>query len=265
METANSFCDNPALNRGIRFKKLAIIGNLEKKLIKVNGGGSILIIEISSIISCKIIENILIIHTNGGKRIEFKADTNKGRIDLKSRLNRELSNCGCEFKFDDEIQFLQSPQLPKAPSQNLPIMGNYTKYITNKRIVLLFITIISLGINLSYCINQKSDVPVVTKPKKIDNSSVFVRDEYAQKYKKQVQPEVLAPRSQSNDTEIASVIVSASCAGKSGLILRSEMGSMMKSMFNDKGIDSTAVFDNWDYYWNIAKEMDAYNKTYCLK
>jgi hypothetical protein len=43
------------------------------------------------------------------------------------------------------------------------------------------------------------------------------------------------------------------------------MGSMMKKMFQDKGIDSTEVYGNWDYYWGIAKQIDAVNETYCLK
>jgi hypothetical protein len=60
-------------------------------------------------------------------------------------------------------------------------------------------------------------------------------------------------------------MVSVSCAGNKGLIPRSQMGSMMKERFQDKGIDSTEVYGNWDYYWGIAKEMDAVNKTYCLK
>jgi len=46
---------------------------------------------------------------------------------------------------------------------------------------------------------------------------------------------------------------------------RSEIGSTLKKMLEDKGIDATEVYGNWDYYWGIAKEMDAVNKTYCLK
>jgi len=41
------------------------------------------------------------------------------------------------------------------------------------------------------------------------------------------------------------------------------MVSMMKEMFQDKEIDSTEVYGNWDYYWGNAKEMDVVNKTYC--
>lgn len=68
-----------------------------------------------------------------------------------------------------------------------------------------------------------------------------------------------------NDTKIASVILTISCAGNKGLIARNQMGSMMKKMFADEGINSTEVYENWDYYWGLAKEMDTVNKTYCLK
>jgi len=60
-------------------------------------------------------------------------------------------------------------------------------------------------------------------------------------------------------------MVSGSCAGNKGLIPRIQMVSMMKEMFQDKEIDSTEVYGNWDYYWSNAKEMDVVNKTYCLK
>lgn len=71
--------------------------------------------------------------------------------------------------------------------------------------------------------------------------------------------------SEDNDAEIASVIVTASCAGKIGLMPRSQMGSALKKMFKERGIDATVVYSNWDYYWGIAKEMDARNQTYCIK
>ena len=70
---------------------------------------------------------------------------------------------------------------------------------------------------------------------------------------------------QNNETEIASIILSVSCAGDKGFIPRSQMGSTIKEMLQSKGIDSAIVYGNWDYYWGIAKEMDTVNKTYCLK
>jgi hypothetical protein len=92
------------------------------------------------------------------------------------------------------------------------------------------------------------------------------REEYWQKQKeKENIPQQTASTSQNKDTDIAAIMVSVSCAGNKGLIPRSQMGSMMKKMFQDKGIDPTGVYGNWDYYWGIAKEMDAVNKTYCLK
>jgi len=67
------------------------------------------------------------------------------------------------------------------------------------------------------------------------------------------------------DTRIASIINAVSCAAKTGFMPRNQMGSTMKEMFEKDGINSTEVFENWDHYWGIAKEMDAFNKTYCLK
>jgi len=83
--------------------------------------------------------------------------------------------------------------------------------------------------------------------------------------KKEEKPQQTAPIQQNRDTEIASIMVSVSCAGNKGLIPRSQMGSQMKEIFQNKGIDSTKVYGNWDYYWGIAKQIDAVNETYCLK
>jgi len=75
----------------------------------------------------------------------------------------------------------------------------------------------------------------------------------------------IAPKPQVDETEIASIILSVSCAGNKGLVPRSQMGSTIKEMLQSKGIDPEIVYRNWDYYWGIAKEMDTINKTYCLK
>lgn len=68
-----------------------------------------------------------------------------------------------------------------------------------------------------------------------------------------------------SDTKIASIILSVSCAGREGLIPRSQMKFYLKQQFDNNGIDLTYVYKNWDFYWNIAKQMDSVNNTYCLK
>lgn len=64
---------------------------------------------------------------------------------------------------------------------------------------------------------------------------------------------------------ISATILSVACGARVGALDRNKMGETIKQMLSSKGIDPTSVYDNWDYYWSRAKEMDAYNKTYCLK
>jgi hypothetical protein len=97
------------------------------------------------------------------------------------------------------------------------------------------------------------------------NAEIQAGANWLRNSKTEEKPQQIAPIQKNRDTEIASIMVSVSCAGNKGLIPRSQMGSMMKEMFQDKGIDSTEVYGNWDYYWGIAKQMDAANQTYCLK
>ena len=64
--------------------------------------------------------------------------------------------------------------------------------------------------------------------------------------------------------QISSTILAVSCGGKEGLIPRSKMGATIKKMLDEKGYNPTKVYNNWDYYWRRAKEMDRVNGTNCL-
>lgn len=78
-------------------------------------------------------------------------------------------------------------------------------------------------------------------------------------------PSTYSPQLEDYDrNQISSTILAVSCGGKEGLIPRSKMGANIKKMLDEKGYDSTKVYNNWDYYWRRAKEMDRVNGTNCL-
>ena len=65
--------------------------------------------------------------------------------------------------------------------------------------------------------------------------------------------------------KISSIILSVACGAKVGVVSRGQMGETVKQMLTSEGIDPTSVYEKWDYYWGRAKEMDEYNKSYCIK
>jgi len=277
METVQSYNSDSKPDRRARCPILQISSNKEKGVIKVNGGGIIIVINDTSISSCEVEESgQLIINTNDGRKIIFKAESKSETIKLLARLNRALASSNCDLRFELPIQ-----RNPLNPSLATTASGQSQKksilapaVAISGLIILVFALIIFGGISETSN-NKKNDD--ATQDDMWSEKSIKEREEYHKNqqkdreeyWKKQQEkenaPEQVAPAPANRDTEIASIMVSVSCAGNKGLIPRSQMGSMMKEMFQDKGIDSTEVYGNWDYYWGIAKEMDAVTKTYCLK
>ena len=276
METVHSYDHNSKLQRQARFKTLQISSNKEKGVIKVNGGGIIIIISDTSISSCEAEESgQLIINTNDGRKIIFKAESKSETIKLLERLNRALAGSNCELRFELPIQ-----QNPLCPSLETTENSQLQRKNSRADTVILFVigmAIISIFMIIATTAgNQSSKEDPIDRPPVVEDAwEARLKREQEERNKQQEElykqqekeniPQQTVPTSQNKDTEIAAIMVSVSCAGNKGLIPRSQMGSMMKEMFQGKGIDSTEVYGNWDYYWGIAKEMDAVNKTYCLK
>ena len=192
---------------------------------------------------------------------------------MLARLNKVLENSNCDLRFEEPqneefnqvLQDLENKQPEEKKSVLAPAVA------ISGLILLVFSLIIFAGIREA-SIGKKNNDEVSLKPMKSQteqerNAEIQEGANWLRNSKKEVKSQEVAPAPApaNRDTEIASIMVSVSCAGNKGLIPRSQMGSMMKEMFQDKGIDSTEVYGNWDYYWGIAKEMDAVNKTYCLK
>ena len=142
-----------------------------------------------------------------------------------------------------------------------------------KILIAISASITTLTILLSSCnsstTNEKIDKEAL-KPKKVQteqerNAEIQAGANWLRNAKKEEKPKQISPAPVNRDTQIASIILAASCAGKTGLMPRSEIGSTLKKMLEDKDIEVTRVYEDWNYYWGIAKEMDAVNKTYCLK
>lgn len=142
-----------------------------------------------------------------------------------------------------------------------------------KTLIAVGVSITALTILLSSCnsstTNNKIDKEAL-KPEKVQteeerNAEIQAGANWLRSAKEEKKPIQIAPAPLNRDTQIASIILTASCAGKTGLIPRSKMGSTIKKMLEDKNIDVTRVYEDWNYYSGIAKEMDAVNKTYCLK
>jgi len=100
METVKSFNADSKLDRSARCPALRISGNKEQGLIKVNGGGVIIIISDSSISSCKLEEGQLVIYTNEGQKFMFRSEQESGTSKLLLRLNRALESSNCDLKFE---------------------------------------------------------------------------------------------------------------------------------------------------------------------
>ncbi len=277
METVYLYDGESKLLRQARCQTLQISNNKEKELIKVNGNGIVIIIQDTSISACTAKDDgRLVIETKAGRKIVFLHTSEKGTLKLLARLNKVLENSNCDLRFEEPQneefnQILQDLE-NKQPEQKKSILA--PAVAISGLILLVFASIIFVGISETSNNKKNGDA---TQDDIWSDKSIKEREEYHKNqqkdreeyWKKQQEkeniPQQTTPTPQNKDTEVAAIMVSVSCAGNKGLIPRSQMGSMMKEMFQDKGIDSTEVYGNWDYYWGIAKEMDAVNKTYCLK
>jgi len=125
-------------------------------------------------------------------------------------------------------------------------------------------------INYQKKVKEKAEKEAAYYKNKAEKEAAYYKNREQIESQERKQAEVnmskqIAPKPQVDETEIASIMLSVSCAGNKGLVPRSQMGSTIKEMLQSKGIDPEIVYKNWDYYWGIAKEMDTINKTYCLK
>jgi hypothetical protein len=272
METFHSFDSNSKLLRNARCETLNISYNEEKEILKVNGNGIITIIETDSISSCRTeldgFDRSLIMETREGRRIIFRADSKSGTIKLLARLNQALSKSNCTLRFTKE----PSEVMPILATNNVESNESQRRQPVNTSAIVSVVIISAFAVIFGFLVNfanKSNNDPEIKSPVAEDAWKARLdreQEEWNKKQEKELaEQKQNIPLSKNKDTEIASVIVSVSCAGNKGLIPRNQMGSMMKDIFDDKGINSTEVFENWDYYWNIAKEMDAFNKTYCLK
>ena len=174
---------------------------------------------------------------------------------MLARLNEILANSNCDLRFK------------KTGGERFAREKNSLK--ESAVISILVISIFTIFAIIASNSANKIKTEGVENPPVIEDAweARLKRDqeEWSKQQERENIPQQVSPAPQNNDTKIASIIVAASCAGKTGLIPRSEVGSTLKKMLDDKGIDSTEVYGNFDYYWGIAKEIDAVNKTYCLK
>ena len=277
METVYWYDGNSQLLKQINCQTIQLTNDTEKELIEVKGNGTTIVIHDNSIFACTAEEDgRLVIETNAGRKIVFLLTSETGTFKLLARLNKVLENSNCALRFkepEDErfnqvLQSLDNNHSEQKKSAIAPVVG----------IAGLIILVFSLSIfvRIIDTSNSKKNGDA-TQGDMRSEKSIKEREEYYKSQQKEREadlkkqqenismPQQVATPPQNRDTEIASIMVSVSCAGNKGLIPRSQMGSMMKEIFQDKGIDSTEVYGNWDYYWGIAKEMDAVNKTYCLR
>jgi len=269
METVQSFNADSRQDRSARCKEVKISYNPEKGSIKVNGNGIIFIVQDSSISSCEEeADGSLVVRTNEGRRLVFRSDTKSGRIKLRARLNRVLdsSKCGLKFELHSPIGVADSVPSSQSGKNSLLVIGIAIASVLGLTVLSVYLL---TATNSANSVKENPGDGTVVEDAweaRLERE----REEWNRKQEKELaeqnqNPSASASSTGNSDTEIASVIVSVSCAGSKGLIPRSKMGSTMKQIFDDKGIDSSQVFDKWNYYWNIAKEMDSYNKTNCLK
>jgi len=278
MDRVQSFDVDSKLVRTASGQPLTISSNKEKGIITVNGGGIVIVIHDASISSCKVDgSGILYMDTNGGRRIIFKSDSRGGTIKLLAQLNMVLGQSNCDLRFEEstEEEFVQS----QGQSAN-----NIRTLLVYPFSILMILSISFLMVVLNTNNSTTSAQKDATKtPAAAEGWEAKRKRELAEWDKQRKKEEKLEakvntqqsvptaptaptpPTSGSTDTEIASIMLSVSCAGNKGMIPRNQMGSMMKEMFQSKGIDSTEVYGNWDYYWGIAKEMDKVNQTYCIQ
>lgn len=272
MDRVKSFDVDSKLVRTASGQPLTISSNKEKGIIKVNGGGSIIIIHDASISSCKAEKNgVLSMDTNGGRKIIFSSDSRSGAIKLRAQLDRVLAQSNCDLRFEEstEEEFVQSQGQSVNNIRTLLFHPYSLLLILGFSFLMVF-----LNSNNSTTNAQKDATksPAVAEGWEAKRKRELAEWDKQRKKEEKLEAKVntqqsvpTAPVPQNRDTEIASIILSASCAGKMGLMPRSEIGSTLKKMLEDKGIDATEVYGNWDYYWGIAKEMDKVNQTYCIK
>ena len=277
METVYWYDVNSQLLKQINCQSIQLSNEREKEMIEVNGNGTTILIQDTSISACTAEEDgRLVIETNAGRKIVFLHTSEKGTLKLLARLNKVLDSSNCTLRFDEPqseayIQVLQNLESNQVQQKNS--RSDFTVLALMSLGIISVFTIIVMSTNVEK-ISTKVD-SINSSPIAEDAWEARLKREQEERYKQQEElykqqakeniPQQTAPTSQNKDTEVAAIMVSVSCAGNKGLIPRSQMGSMMKEMFQDKGIDSTEIYGNWDYYWGIAKEMDAVNKTYCLK
>lgn len=143
----------------------------------------------------------------------------------------------------------------------------------SKTLIIFNASITTLTVLLSSCNSSVTNEKInkeALKPKKAQteqerNAEIQAGANWLRSAKQEKKPKQVISAPVNKDTQIASIILTASCAGKTGLIPRNEMGSTIKKMLEDKNIDVTRVYEDWNYYSGIAKEMDTINKTYCFK
>ena len=272
METVYLYDARSKLLQQARCDTLQFSNDKTNEVIRVNGGSDIIIIHDTSISACTAEDDgRLVIETKAGRKIVFLHTSKEGTFKLLARLNKVLANSNCGLRFDEPqneaynqvLEDLKNKQPEQKKSSLAPAIA------ISGLVLLVFSLIIFTGIRETSN-SKKNNNEVTSKPKILQteqerNAEIQKGANWLRSSKNEVKPQQVAPAPANSDTEIASIMVSVSCAGNKGLIPRSQMGSMMKEMFQDKGIDSTEVYGNWDYYWGIAKEMDAVNKTYCLK
>jgi hypothetical protein len=267
METVYLYDGDSKLLKQARCDTLQFSNDKEKEVIRVNGGSEIVIIPDTSIASCTAEKDgRLIIETKAGRKIVFLHTSDKGTLKLLARLNKVLANSNCELRFEEPQSEEFNQILQDLESNKLQQKNSRTDLV----VPLIGMAIISIFMIIATTVgNQSSKEDPTESPPVVEDAWEArlkrEREEWDKQQEKNNTPQQTAPTSQNKDTEVAAIMVSVSCAGNKGLIPRSQMGSMMKEMFQDKGIDSKEVYGNWDYYWGIAKEMDAVNKTYCLK
>lgn len=267
METVYLYDGDSKLLKQARCDTLQFSNDKEKEVIRVNGGSEIVIIPDTSIASCTAEKDgRLIIETKAGRKIVFLHTSDKGTLKLLARLNKVLANSNCELRFEEPQSEEFNQILQDLESNKLQQKNSRTDLV----VPLIGMAIISIFMIIATTVgNQSSKEDPTESPPVVEDAWEARLKREQEEWDKQQEinntPQQTAPTSQNKDTEVAAIMVSVSCAGNKGLIPRSQMGSMMKEMFQDKGIDSTEVYGNWDYYWGIAKEMDAVNKTYCLK
>lgn len=265
METVQSFNSDSRLDRRAKCKKLEITSNKEKGLIKVNGNGIIVLIQDTSISSCIVDpDGRLVINTNGGKKIIFKTSAINGTAGLIERLNKVLENSNCSLRFNEQSGWKFNQAFNEIDNGIFQI---------NKPLIAFLLVMASL---LTFFINKGGNTVKQETVKTTPNAPALEEDawearlrrdkeEWIKKQEKENISQQVLPATQNADAKIASIIVTVTCAGNKGLIPRSQMGPTMKRMFRDERINSTDVYENWDYYWGIAKEMDTVSKFHCIK